>query len=534
MKKQIKEFRILVLLVVFLVAGSASMFAQTDLIKWGVEQEYTKKGLMYDMKIIAVDSSNIYFYADYLKVLSYKGYLVKHEKSTGLNTLVELKSEVNEYTLEPLLRKYYGNQYHEFSSYYNKKTSKVFIFHQTYNLAKLEPNNDIKKVAEVDFNELSGGSDFSKSNCFLVFDNNQFLLRYSCEAKKKKVFGLEVFDLSFQSKWKNSSFAETEEGVNFESDYKIDDEGNVYAIQRNYEDEKDVNKHFERSRVWVVYYPRNGGASKAIPLILKDDKFITKQRLIVNKAGDVVCAGLYANPGTISAVGCFSFLLESKMASIKSVNTKEFSAEILIKGKDFKTADKSMDKIVSKKDFDKDFIYLPGDSVYCANDGSFSITYEKFKSFSQRNGDLRTNSLYYDDLFVLTFLQDGTIKWIQKISKYEYVENSSEYLVLNGSEIAQYFGYYDQQNNLHFIFNLYNEDTSSKKASTVEITLDTNGNEKFRELNADPEVAGITCPKYFFKVDNNTVVTTKYYYKILLEGVGRSKNKITFGELKIQ
>jgi len=524
MKTLLKHHKLAVFLALFLISSLfSSLFAQKDSIKWGIEQDYLIKGFIGNIEILKTDSNNIYFYCSAEKATSWSYFIVKHEKKTGLNSICEIQLKTKEYKLNLLRRIYSDNTLHIFSTYYNKKLDKLFVFHETYNTEMMQSNNDIGKLTEIDYKALAPGG-ASLQNLDFEYLNKRFLFRYACKTKKGQVFGLEVFDRKLTKEWSNPSIALTETGVSYEGNYQIDNEGNVYALQRNYENEKDVNKHYERSRIWAACYPKGAGEPKSIALILKDDYFITCKQLSVNEKGEVICAGLYSKPGTTSAVGCFSFVTEPLLAKIKSVNTKEFSTEMLIKGQDAKMQQKEIMKILSKKDFDKDFIYTI-DSIHFRKDGGFNVVIEKYKKEEIVSGNFAADYYYYDDLWVLTYYADGSINWVQKIPKYEYIKDFWP--------VGSYFLSYEKNENMTFIFNLINY-RSSSKSKTVRMTLDKGGKESFMELAENSNVEQLILPKILFKQDDNTLILFRSSCGSMFEALAGKKNKITFGELNLK
>ncbi|MDD4991324.1 MAG: hypothetical protein PHR83_03735 [Paludibacter sp.] len=541
MKLFLTQKKTIVLSLVFAFASLTSSYSQSNAIAWEADQAPFKTGYIAGMQVIKSDSNNVFFYCntdinreeDRVGNLVQKSnhFIVKHDKRTAVNTSVEINLKVNEFKLTMLNYFYIDNAFHVFTYYQNRKQKKLYVFHETFNVDKLESNNDINKVAEIDL-KVEKGFYLDETSLFVVYQNNHFLFRYSCSTSRGKFFGLEVLDKKLNREWGNYSMALTEVGINFESGYQIDKDGNVYAIQRNFEKEKDVYKHFDRSRVWVVCYPKGGGEPRSMVMILKDDNFITSEQLTVNEKGNPICAGLYSKPGTTSAVGAFSFVLEPLLAKIISVNLKEFAPSLVTKGLDDKLTNVDLKKIINKKDFENDFFYRI-DSIHFRKDGSFDLVAQKYKLIIEtvrtQNGVTVTYYHYYDDLYVLNYNGDGSVRWVQKIPKYEYVIDLDRL-------IGGYFLSYDKDENMNFIFNITNEKQVFLKlireAKTVSIRLDKDGNESFKELVSDSKIANIICPVYCFKQDDNTNIITRFQYLNAPINIGYKYNSLTFGELK--
>lgn len=534
------------LLVAFICYNSFSFnsFSQESMINWGQAQEPFKTGLLSDVKIVKTDGNYIYYYCltqsnagiAFISIQNPNSFIVKYDKKTGSTSMLKLNFKVKEYNLK--LLNYYNvdSTFHVFTYFHNKKQKKIYLFHETLNLENLVSNNDIAKISEIDLKDERGFS-LDEDNMSVISDNNKYLFNYSFQTFKGRFFGKEVFDNKLTKEWGNSQFALTEAGFNFESNYKIDNEGNVYAIQRNFEKEKDVYKHYDRSRIWAVCYPKGGNTPSSLALILDNNYFVTAQALSVNEKNEVICAGLYAKPETESAIGCFSFVIEPLLAKIKSINTKEFSAQVLTKGLDYKKKDKNMQKILEKKDFEEDYGYDLS-KIHFRKDGGFDVVAEKNKLIltTRRSGNSSVTqyNYYYDDLYVLTFNADGTTNWVQKVAKYEYVIDGNNLL-------GSYFLGYDNDDNMNFVFNLCNEQTASiiksslKESKTVLISLDKNGNEKFKELVSEPDISKSICPRYSYKQDNeNSIIITRNNNLPQRFVIGYKQNYLIFGELNLK
>src|ERR1035437_8626140 len=155
MKTLLRQHKLVIFLSLFLISSLfSSLSAQKDSIKWGIEQEYLKRGIVANIEILKTDSNNIYFYGYAYKVFKSSFFIVKHEKKTGLNSICDIQLKTKEYELNLINHVYADNTLHIFSTYYNKKLDKLFVFHETYNIEKLQSNNDISKLTEIDYKAL--------------------------------------------------------------------------------------------------------------------------------------------------------------------------------------------------------------------------------------------------------------------------------------------------------------------------------------------------------------------------------------------
>jgi len=526
--KTIKLILSFLLINVLAVSNAQSNTPAFD-ISWDKNQEPFKDGYINNMKILKADKEFIYYYLNTYKVTfgaSYYHFLVKYDRQTSEYKWLDITPKADKNKLSYLTYDTINNGFHFFSYFHNKAQKKLYIFDETFDYEKLSSNNDIKKISEIDLTDKGSLLD----NMFLVSNNGRYLFRYSCVSNKGHFYGLEVFNKKLEREWGTFSMAMTEKGYNIESKYKIDNEGNVFAIQRNFEKQNDVGTHFDRSRIWAVCYPKDGSEPHSLALILKNDLFITAEQLSLNKKNQVICAGLYARPGTESAVGCFSFIIEPLLAKINSITTNEFSNELITKGADSKKKNADVKKIVEKKDFEKNFGYDFND-IHFRTDEGFDLVAEKYYSVTVTSKNSSTTFHYYDDLWVLNFNSDGSMKWVQKIPKYEYVIDQY-------SKIGSYYLYRDKNEELNFIFNIANNKIVfplyKHYSTTVKIKLDKDGNEAFNELINDNDISNAFVPAYSFTEDNANIILTRSNSLKSLYPVSGKHNFFNFGELKLK
>lgn len=521
-----------------LISISFYSFSQESSIKWETEKNQFNNGFLKQVQVLKADSNFSYFYTEGKEFMRRKYSIVKHDKKTGINKSLDLNFKIKEYNLSMVNYCYVDNTFHYFTCSENKKENKLYLFHQTIDLDKLEPNDDVSKIEEFD---LKSGPIHSIDN--IQYLNGRFLLTCFGSIKGIRLFGKELFDNKLKKEWENHSFAITEKGYNLESDFQIDKDGNVYVIQINFDKEQDLLKHMiktefnnsAKSKIWLVCYPKGGGEPTSVSLNLKDDKFILNQKLTLSKKGEVICAGLYSKLGNKSALGWFSFVIDPLVAKIKSANTDEFSSRLLTKVLDEKVENSDVMEIINKKDFNKDFDYRL-DSIHFRKDGSFDLVVEKYKmvleSEYSQGGSKFIHHHYYDDLFVLNYAADGSINWTKKISKYSYVYDN-DYL------LGSYFLSYDKDENMNFIFNLSIEKKGllnyTKETKTVLAKLEKNGNISFKELVTDSKIANTICPIFSYKQNENTLILTRYdLLNVLMPFANYKPNILTFGEIRFK
>jgi hypothetical protein len=523
--------KINVCLLVFFLLGSSAVAqlsalaynSDVESIRWGAKLDSIRFSSDAVFKIVKSDSAYIYIYfrsSSFTYSLFTSGvtrFFIRHNRQTGQNERLYVQRKINEHWHYPTFYKAHEDRIDVIYSYYDKQTAILYLYREKIDYTTFRSNDDITKVAEIAIK--NNPADYFSLH-LVTFVNNQYLIRYKISSKSGDVFGLWVFDENFTKLWDASAFAFTSQGYNYESDYTIDNEGNVYALQRNFKNRNDINKFNARGKLWLVCYPKGGLTPVTRELKLNDDVIITSHQMSINPEGKVVCAGLFSKEGTTSAIGAYSFILTPLLDDKMTVNMVEFSIDMLNKGFDDSSSKRRTRNFNNSKDFDRDFNYIMN-KIHFRNDGGFDVVAEKFSRVrTYRDGVVVSDARYYDDLFVLAFHADGSLNWTQKIPKFTYVSNDAS---ITGS----YHLSHDSDDSMHFIYNLYNDSYSIQKAKTVMMTLDKFGNESFREVEGKALIAKYICPELFFRENESEFITVMYHHGFLLAPT--KKNQFTLG-----
>jgi hypothetical protein len=103
--------------------------------------------------------------------------------------------------------------------------------------------------------------------------------------------------------------------------------------------------------------------------------------------------------------------------------------------------------------------------------------------------------------------------------------------------LGNYFVSFDQEDKMKFVFNITNEEVglvdNFGETKTVMVTLDKDGNEKFKELESNSEITNTICPNFCFQY-GNTISLTRYDYLKHKMYFGYKYNRVTFGDIKTQ
>ncbi|MBK5721197.1 hypothetical protein JGH11_09980 [Dysgonomonas sp. Marseille-P4677] len=379
-----------------------------------------------------------------------------------------------------------------FSSFQNKKDKRHYIFVETVNKEKLEYNKDARKIGEISYKDVDG----SKLDNFVVTvspNKERILLSYSIvDGNTITSMGIQVFDKDLNPLWtRESDFPRIEGKEVFVGNYTIDDEGNVYLGQNRYD---------KKNEVWNLYltcFPVNNGEPRVQEVVFSGDKYARNETIICSPSGEIICAGLYSSPGKMSVSGTFSQIFSPQLGTLLSKDEKEFDEDFITMGMKDKDAEKMMENKDKGKEFDEGYRYYI-DKKYQRKDGGFSLIAEKFKLQTQtvRNGNMVSTYYYYNfnDIIILTFNTDGSIRWVQKIPKAQRLVNSER---LFGS----YYASIDDEDNIDILYNEHVKDKMSDKAQPLMVRIDNKGELSFKELfKEDKEVRKSFAPTFARKL----------------------------------
>jgi len=460
--------------------------AQSLSIKWDKEQPYHKKGQTAIIEVIKADDQFVFYKVVSTKLTRKKEFVVKNNRVTGENKVFDIVDDTKGLDIMSNSVKFInGGMQINSDIHYNKKAI-VDRYQQMIDTTSMLAQGDRIKLGNTERNNEEPSQEQLAENF--------------------EMYGSKIIFV-----------------------WKKDKQGNIYSINRRFENKKNKKK-FINSIISLICYPKNNEKPISLPLILPDNCFISSYQLSINDKEEIVCTGLYAKEGLQSAMGCYSFVVSPMLSEIKSVSVKEFSNELLTKGLDKKDSQIASDNIAKNKEFEDNTMYLSSD-IHYNKDGSYNIAIEKYKLELEINYNSVTtvNHHYYSDIYVLSCNANGSIKWVQKIPRYAYV-------IDDASIAGNYFLKYDDNDNMNFIFNLIqtNKSESISKSRTVCVKLDNDGNEKFIELESNTEVSKHICPIFFSEYGSNSVIVVKHNFETLIPGIGSAKNMITFGELKLK
>lgn len=496
MKKQLLFSAILSLLF-SLTINSFAQTSEEPIIEW-TEKQSMAKGLA--SSITHLDASNDSFIFLYKTVFDDYTYFVKMDMATGKPQSLRLELKDKGVKREWRHVRALDGKIYIFSSFRNKKDKRYYIFVETLNKETLKLNNDARKIGEISYKDVKGEE---LGNFFVTLspDKGKVLLSYAIiDWSKITRFGMQVMDKDLNPIWtRDSDFPRVEGKEVYVGNYTVDNEGNVYMGQNTYDKEKEVWNLF------VTCFPVGNGEPRVQEVKFTEDKYARNETFICTPKGEIICAGLYSSPGKSSVSGTFSFLYSPQLGTLLSSKEKEFDESFITMGMLDRDAGKILEQKEKGKEFDEGFKYYFEKKLQ-RKDGGYSLIAEKYKlQIQARRNNSRDYYHSYNDILILTFDPDGSIRWVQKIPKAQRLVNSA---CLYGS----YYATIDDNDIIHLLYNENTRDKISEKSQPLMVNVGKEGKISFVELfKGDEEVRKSFAPALAYKLPDKRYLLSRIH-----------------------
>ncbi|HEY8400301.1 MAG TPA: hypothetical protein VIK89_03510 [Cytophagaceae bacterium] len=505
MKKQF--FIALVLIFIFNAAA-----AQEVNVNMGPEFMAAKRSTLSG--IIGYDQTGYYVLQSKLRGLNPQTMLAHFDNQLSLTKQVELSPsyEGKELIVESIV--YMDGKIYLFTSFKNHKLGKKFLFYQTVNKSTLTPNNDLKKIEEIELNKSKDGDywfttskDTSKILCIKNLPNDK---------DEPESFGIKVFDSKMQLLWEKSVELPYAEKLFDISKYIMSNEGHVYILGRLYEGKAKETRKGKVNYQYKIFAYNRDKSEKEITVSL-GDKYITDLQMGISDAGEFICSGFYSNMGTHSIDGTYFLKIDPKNNKVLSRHAKEFPTDFLTqyvtekeakkiekqeqKGKDFELYEYDLDELIVREDGGA---YLIGEQYYVR-----VVT----TTYSTGNGGYSTRTTYYynyHDIIVISFNRDGSIEWCEKVPKRQVSTN-------DGGFYSSYVrALYNDR--LYFIFNDHIDNlqswstgklknyTAGQNGVVTLVSLTREGKQNRTMLYKAKDIETITVPKVCEQISKNELI----------------------------
>jgi hypothetical protein len=517
MKKVILTLNLFIFLALNAIGQAKSEKAD---IVWGPEKKSFKNVTLSD--VVGYDETGIYALKQTkgLFGLGATLFLEHYDQKMTLSKSVEfeLKQQKEERDYEFIL--YLNHEMYLFSSITNKATKKNTLFVQGINKSNLQPDQELRKVAAIDYagnsRYNSGRFDFELSN-----DSSKVLIYYSLPYDKgeSKKFGFHVLDDRMNPLWeKQVTLPYLEELFDVE-DYEVDNEGNVHLLGLIFKEKrKEKRKGTPNYTYQILSYLNSGNRLREYPVKI-EGKFLTDMQITINQDQDIICGGFYSTEGTFSIKGSYFLKIDGETKRIKSKEFQEFRVDFIMQNLSEREERKTKKKAARKGKEPELYQYSLNDIILKDDGGALLVGEQYFIRTSTTStyyanggggGTTTTYWYYYNDIIVINISPEGKIEWTEKIAKKQITADdggfySSYALTVVGDKL--YFVFNDNPKNLFYRGEgkLYNF-KKNREALVVLVTLDRNGRQTREALFSSKQADILTRPKVCEQISKNEMV----------------------------
>ncbi|RMG76640.1 MAG: hypothetical protein D6714_21025 [Bacteroidetes bacterium] len=397
----------------------------------------------------------------------------------------------------------FGGELYLLTSFNNQAKKTKFLFKQSISKKSLSTRGSLEMIAETTALNKERAGTFG----FNVSEDSSKLLIYNQLPNKRKdpaQFALHVFDQNFDKLWsKNIALPYPENTFGLE-EYRIDNQGNVYLLGVLYQDKVSFRRRGTPDYQYIILaYNQNGDDAREYRIDLPN-KFITDLTFRIQKNGNLVCSGFYADLGTYNIKGTYFFQLNPKTREILHENHKAFSFESLtefMSDREKRKADRAKQQGDTPKQ--PELYQYSLDKLILRSDGGAVLVAEQYYfyqtgGYNYYNQYVYTNHYNYNDIFVVNIRPNGEIEWTARIPKRQKTENDNGYFSSYAMAVVR--------DKLYFVFNdngrnysgqrpnrLYNFNGKNSVIALAEVSKD--GEVSIAPIAENREAAILTRPR---------------------------------------
>lgn len=483
-------------------------------ILWGPEQKESKRSTLSDF--IGNDANGIY-------LLSKRGtglyglnfvYSIEHFDDKMIKTKsVELElKEQKEREFEFIV--YLNNNIYVFSSFINQKIKNNYLFVQSINKETLQPNNDLKMIAEIDY---SGHSKYNsgKFNYKVSSDSSKFLIYYELpyDKNENECFGFHVFDVSLNKLWEKQIVLPYKDGLFEVEDFKVDNNGNVHLLGLIFQDKRKEKRNGEPNYKYQILSYYNNGNDLEEYYIQIEDKFLTDMKIAINNDDNtIICAGFYSSKGTYSIEGSYFLKIDSQTKEIISKEFQKFGIDFITQNMTERGEKKTKKKVEKGKNIE--MFQYDLDNIILKDDGGAILIGEQYyitsHTHSTSNSSYITYYYHYNDIVLINISPEGKIQWTEKIPKRQVTRDDGGFYSSYAVSVVKdklYFVFNDNPKNLFYKGKgkLYNFN-KSKESLVVLVTVESDGTQIKEALFSAKDTKILTRPAVCEQISDNEMI----------------------------
>lgn len=421
-----KSIVILVSFVIFITSLSAQTAYKNAKLSWGPEYKWNIKG---DIPEIVCSNADGYYVFTQKAVglygLGTKYIIAKYNsKMEKLKEAeIELKEKDNDLELEFVVS--LNDKIYILSSFRNKKLKKNFLFYQTLNKETLQPEKNLTKISEINYEGYKNSNDGSYS--FVISpDSTKIAVYYNLPYEKgeSEKFGYHIFDNNFNEIYQNKITLPYNDELFEISSFNVSNIGGFNLVGIEYNEKKSVWKVKPTNyKYHILSYNQDDPSGKDLPIVL-EGKFINDLMCGSNNNNELIGAGFYSSMGTASIEGSFYIRINPETGEILADSYQKFSLDFMTQNMTDKQKQKTNKKASKGKDVEMWEYEMKG-IIHKENGGVVVIGEQYYvqvvtRTSTSSNGSVTTTTTYYyhyNDIILINIDASGEIAWTQAIPK---------------------------------------------------------------------------------------------------------------------
>jgi len=394
--------------------------AQTPQLEWGPELVRPRRTEIAGF--LGCDKNSFYCVRSMRSFFSVGiGAIEKYSKKTmTLEYVKEFKMpEVNGKELQYEHMFILNGQILVFSSAYFSDQNKKIAYVQKINTNDGSLAGQPKEIDQIvaDKKRNSGSFSFIVSN-----DSTKILIARNDPYEKyaNEKFSYKLLDANTNIIWSASLELPYKDKYFSISNYRVDNSGKVYMLASVMKEKEDREKKKPSYSYNLISYNNASKSLKEMPISL-GDKYISDIRFAITPKGNIAVGGFYSNKNAAGLAGTFFMSVDKEKNQVLSQGTKDFSSEFLTEFMSARHADKH-----------KELYNYSVDYLVSQSNGGLIMVAEQFYvnavTTCQPKGGCTTTYYYnYNDIIVVSFNPDASVKWMKHIPKTQVSANDGGY-----------------------------------------------------------------------------------------------------------
>ncbi len=384
-----------------------------------------------------------------------------------------------------------------FASRYDKDLDKHILY-----LIKIiaEDGSVLNSPKEIDHIDAEKKRNRGSFEFVLSNDSTKLLIMHNepYEKYENQKFSYKLLDSDGNSLWSTAFELPYKDKYFTLSDYIVDNDGKVFMLANILKEKSERERKRPTYTYDLICYDNSNKSHKEIPISL-GDKYISDISFAIGPAANILVGGFYSNKNKDGLAGTFFLSVDKSKQAIINSGTEDFSTDFMSEFMSERRAKKNkeiynykIDYIVTK---DNGGIYMVAEQYYI----------NVVTTCNPKGGCTTTNYYCYNDIIVVNFNENASVKWVKHIPKRQVTANDYGYYSsysFNASKGKLYFLFNDHPKNYSKPVK-YPRNGISRKMVTVIASLDKDGNMERSTLFSAKEEKIYTRPKISMRFSSN-------------------------------